>query len=234
MRHFLNDIEIAPRNILSIGVESNFTDRQDWLEVDVDRLILPREALPIIQQHLLTYGPFEGIPYKIILNGGEILEYYVDLQEETIYRDFEIECKIKRRGGKDSFFDRADGTSWELMAKKGVQFESFDIPYVIVIDDPVPALLTLSVTIYSITKDVINQVQEIQEGITDIIDALPPLPANAGQISTLVVKVLVRIAVLTLTVIALLKLLQQFFEIIFPKVRNFQGHKIQRLLELGC
>lgn len=234
MRHFLNDIEIAPRNILSIGVQSTFTDRQDWLEVDVDRLILPREALPIFEQHLQLYGPFEGIPYTIQLNGGQVLEYYVDLQEDTIYRDWEIECKIKRRGGNDNFFDQADGTSWEIMAKKGVIFEPFDIPYVIVVDDPIPALLTFTVTIYVITKDVINQVQQIQEGITDIIDTLPPLPANAGQIATLVIKVLIRVAVLTLTVIALLKLLQQFFEIIFPKIRFFQGHKIKRLIELGC
>jgi len=234
MRHFLNGIEIAPRNILSVGVESTFTDREDWLEVDVDRLILPRESVAIIQQHLQTYGPFEGIPYTIQLNGGQIIEYYVDLQAETIYRDFEIELKIKRRGGKDNFFDRADGTSWELMAKKGVIFDTFNVPYVIIVQDPVPALLVLGVTVYTITKDVIQQIQAVSESITNVIDALPPLPANAGQIATLVIKAALQIAILALTLVALLKLAQQFFEILFPSIRNFKAHKIKRLLEIGC
>lgn len=234
MRHFLNGVEVTPRNILSIGIESTFTDRPEWLEVDVDKLILPREAVAIIEQHLATYGPFEGIPYTMILEGGETLEYYVDLQEETIYRTYEIECKIKRRFGKDNFFDRAEGTTWELMASKGVIFEPIQIPYVIIVDDPIPALIGLGVSIYVITKDTIAQIKALSETITDVIDTLPPLPANLGQISTLVIKVLVQVAILALTLVALLKMVQQFFELLFPKVRYFQGHQIKRLLELGC
>jgi hypothetical protein len=33
MKHFLNNIEVTPRNVLTIGVESDFTDRPE-LEVD--------------------------------------------------------------------------------------------------------------------------------------------------------------------------------------------------------
>lgn len=234
MRHYLNGVEVTPRNILSIGVESTFTDRPEWLEVDVDKLILPREAVAIIQQHLGTYGPFEGIPYTMVLEGGETLEYYVDLQEDAIYRDFEIEVKIKRRNGKDNFFDRAEGTTWELLAAKGVTFEPIDIPYVIIIDDPIPALIGLGVAIYSVTKDVIAQTESLSETITNIIDTLPPLPANLGQLSTLVIKFLLQVAILALTLVALLKMIQQFFELLFPKIRNFQGHNVKRLLELGC
>lgn len=234
MRHFLNGVEVTPRNILSIGVESTFTDRPEWLEVDVDKLILPREAVSIIQQHLVTYGPFEGIPYTMVMEGGETLEYYVDLQEDALYRDFEIEVKIKRRGGKDNFFDRAEGTTWELMAAKGVNFEPIDIPYVIIIDDPAPALIGLGVAIYSISKDVIAQTEALSQTFTNLIDTLPPLPANLGQVTTLVIKFVLQAAILALTLVALLKMVQQFFEILFPKIRYLQGHKVKRLLELGC
>lgn len=234
MRHFLNGVEVTPRNILSIGVESTFTDRPEWLEVDVDKLILPREAVSIIQQHLGTYGPFEGIPYTMVMEGGETLEYYVDLQEDALYRDFEIEVKIKRRGGKDNFFDRAEGTTWELMAAKGVNFEPIDIPYVIIIDDPAPALIGLGVAIYSISKDVIAQTEALSQTFTNLIDTLPPLPANLGQVTTLVIKFVLQAAILALTLVALLKMVQQFFEILFPKIRYLQGHKVKRLLELGC
>lgn len=239
MKHFLNGIEVAPRNILTIGVESDFTDRPEYLEVDTDRLILPREAVAIIQSHLATYGPFEGIPYTMITNGGDTLEYYVDLQEETLFRDFEIEVKIKKRGGKDNFFDRADGTSFELMKLKGVNFDVFDIPYILVQDNAVMIALTLGVTIYVLAKEVIQQTIDISTGITNIIDAVTPqtgvgVTFSIGQIATMIIKVIVQIAILALVLIALIKMIEQFFELIFPKVRNFLGCKVKRLLEQSC
>ena len=101
MRHFLNDIEIAPRNLLDIGVVSDFTNRPDELSLNVDKLILPREALEIIQNHLQTQGVFEGIPYRVEMAQGIVLQYYVDLTENAIFRDFEIEVTIKRLIAKD-------------------------------------------------------------------------------------------------------------------------------------
>lgn len=239
MKHFLDGVEVAPRNILTIGVKTDFTDRPEYLEVDTDRLILPREALPIIQQHLLTYGPFEGIPYTMVLDSGEILEYYVDLQEETLFRDFEIEVKIKKRGGKDNFFDRAEGTTWELMKAKGVVFQPINIPYVINPNDPIPTLLGLAVALYVVTKDTIAQIEALSQSITNIIDSVTPevgtgVTSDPAEIATLVVKAALQLAILALTLVALLKMAQQFFELIFPKVRYFQGHNVKQLLEIGC
>ena len=44
MRHFLNGVQVTPRNILTIGVESDFTDRPDFLEVDTEKLVLPQRG----------------------------------------------------------------------------------------------------------------------------------------------------------------------------------------------
>lgn len=234
MKHFLDGIEVAPRNILTIGVKTDFSDRPEYLEVDTDRVILPREAVGIIEQHLQTYGPFEGIPYTMVLDNGETLEYYVDLQEETIYRTYEVEVKIKKRGGADNFWDNADGLSFELMAKKGVAFQYIDVPYVINPPDPVPTLITLAVGTYSMTYSLIQQIRSFSQAITNIIDTLPPLPANAGQIATLIIKALVELAILVATLIALIKMLQQLKELIYPKIRYYKGHEIKKLIQLGC
>ncbi|MFN6013356.1 MAG: hypothetical protein ACK47F_04180, partial [Flavobacteriales bacterium] len=60
MRHFLNDIEITPRNRTEIGVISDFSDNPEILSINVDSLILPREAYDIVKQHIQTVGLFEG------------------------------------------------------------------------------------------------------------------------------------------------------------------------------
>jgi hypothetical protein len=239
MRHFLNGVEVAPRNIMTIGVESDFTDRPEFLNVDTEKLVLPREALPIIQQHLGTYGPFEGIPYQMILAGGETLEYYVDLQSDPIFRDYEIEVKIKKRGGIDNFFDRAEGTTWELMASKGVSFDTFDIPYLILPDDAVSTAIGLGISIYVLTNAIIDQVIALSSTITNIIDSVTPevgagVTTDPAEIATLIVKALLQLAVLALTLVALIKMIQQFFELVFPKIRYLQGMKVKRLLEQGC
>lgn len=239
MKHFLNGVEVTPRNLLNIGIASDFTDRPEYLEVDTDKLVLPREAVPLIQQHLTTYGPFEGIPYDIVTNSGITLQYYIDLQEDTVFRDFEIEVKIKRRFSKDNFFERADSTTFELMNAKGVNFDSFDVPYVIIPDNQVETAIGLAISIYVVTKDTIDQIIALSETITTIIDSVTPevgagVTTDPAEIATLVVKALLQLAVVALLLVALLKLVQQLFELIFPKVRYFQGIKVKRLLEQSC
>jgi hypothetical protein len=148
MRHFLNDIEISPRNVLEIGLNSDFTGRPENLELSADRIILPREGLTIIQNHISTQGIFEGVPYRIETETGESLEYYVDLTENAVFKTYEIEVSIKRRNGKDNFFDNADGLSFELMASKGVQFNFIDVPYLIIKDNSVELAISLGISIY--------------------------------------------------------------------------------------
>lgn len=238
MRHFLNEIEIAPRNVLSIGLNSDFTGRPEVLNMDVDTVILPREAMDIVQNHINTIGVFEGIPYRIQTEGGQNLNYYVDLTDGAIFRDFEFEVKLKKRLGLDSFFDNANGTSFELMAANGVQFNLIDIPYVIVKDNQVELGLTIGLSLYVMTHELIDQIIAISKGITNIIQAVSinatiPPSLTTGQIITLAIKILLQIAVAALLLVAIVKMAQQFFELIFPKIRYFQGCKVKELLKKG-
>jgi hypothetical protein len=59
MRHFLNNIEIAPRNVLEIGLNTDFTGNPEVLSIDTDKVKLPREARDIILDHVTSVGVFE-------------------------------------------------------------------------------------------------------------------------------------------------------------------------------
>lgn len=239
MKHFLNDIEVTPRELVTIGLSNDFTDRQDVLESTADRIVLPREGREIILQHIATQGVFEGIPYRMVTNGGVNLEYYVDLTENAIFRDHEIEVTIKRRNGKDNFFDNADGTSFDLMASQGVQFNYIDVPYVIVKDNAVELALTLGVSVFIMTKELITQIQALSEAVTNVIDSVTPevgtgVTTDPAEVATLVIKAALQLAVVALVLIALIKLAQDFFELLFPKVRYFKATKVKELLVKGC
>ena len=239
MRHFINDIEISPRNVLTIGLNSDFTGNPENMELSVDRLILPREGLTVIQNHISTQGIFEGIPYRIETDSGESLEYYVDLTENAVFKNYEIEVSVKRRKGKDNFFDNAIGLSFELMLKKNVSFQFIDIPYIIVKDNAVELAISLGISIYVLTREIITQTQGLTDSIGQLFDgSLPnigvPPSFDTGGIVMLVLQILVQIVIIGLLLFALIKLSQEFFELIFPKIRYYQGAKVKELILKGC
>lgn len=169
MKWILNGFEVTPRNIFDISLDSDWTGRPTELEAGTDSLKIPREGLDVIQSWITQYGPFQGIPLQCILNNGQVIEYYVDLMDGAIYEDFDITVKIKRRKGRDSFFNQADGTSFELMASKGVLFNTVDIPYVIIKDNAVELALTMAISLYVMTRELIDQIVALSETITNII-----------------------------------------------------------------
>lgn len=238
MKHYLNGVEIAPRNVLDIGLITDYTGNPEMLQVDTDTIVLPREAREIIMQHVATQGVFEGIPYTLE-TGGIQLDYYVDLTESFAIRDFEVEVKIKKRKGFDNFFENADGLSFELMAKKGVNFNFVDIPYLIIPDNQVEIALTLSLATYSLTKEAIQATRDLVSATEKLIRAvtpnasIPPVPP-IGEIIALSVAVVAQLAYTLAIYVALIKLVRQLQELIFPKVRYYEGATIKELIKKGC
>ena len=238
MKHYLNGVEIAPRNVLDIGLITDYTGNPEMLQVDTDTIVLPREARDIIMQHVATQGVFEGIPYTIEL-GSLQLDYYVDLTENLTIRDYEVEVKIKKRKGFDNFFENADGLSFELMAKKGVNFNFVDIPYLIIPDNQVEIALTLSLATYSLTKEAIQATRDLVSATEKLIRAvtpnasIPPVPP-IGEIIALSIAVVAQLAYTLAIYAALVKLIRQLQELIFPKVRYYKGATIKELIKKGC
>lgn len=239
MKHFLNDIEVAPRNVLEFGLTSDFGGDPNILQIDADKIVLPREGLKIIQDWIATQGLFEGIPYRIEMGNQISLEYYVDLTESATIRDFEIEVKIKKRGAFDNFFDNANGLSFELMAEKGVQFPFIDVPYLIIKDDVVVGGLTLAISLYTMTNALVQSIKDLSTTTSNIIEAstpnigIPPAPP-LGEIITLVLKGIAQVIYTASLLVAIIKLAQQMFELLFPKVRYFKGCTVKNLIEKGC
>ena len=240
MRHFLNGLEIAPKNIEDIGVVSIFTDLPDELELNVDKLILPREAYNIIEDHVNTLGVFEGIPYEIQMGNSLTLQYYVDLTEETIYRDHEIEVKIKRRNALDNFFDRADGSSFEMLKRNNVSFNFRSIPYLIVPDNQGEIFFSLAISTFILTKETINAARELVFAITEIIAATTPdigvtgPTVQTGDIINMALKIAARIVYFAAIVVAVIKLGKDIVKLIFPSIRYLKAATAKDLIQKGC
>jgi len=234
MRHFLNGIEISPRNRDSIGVISDFTGNPDVLSLNTDSLILPREAGQIIKNWIQTNGLFLSIPYKVEMDGGISLDYYIDLCDSSnkpTIRQHEVEVKLKKRNGLDDFRSLANGTSFELIVKQrgNSYFETKKIPYFVVKDNVAESALTMSITLYMMVKEAIDAALKVAEAAKDLAGAVTPW--GIVQASIMFVA---RIAYITALNIAILELAVQLFKITMPVKRYLKGIYYKELFQKSC
>lgn len=240
MKFELNGIEVAPLDLLEIGLVSDFTNRPEQLKLTSDRITLPREGLEIVQDWINTNGLFQGIPATVTTLDGTIINYYADLYDPSnkpVFSTYWVELKLKRRLGKENFFNRAQGLSFDNMKKKGVNFDTFDVPYVIVKDNSTEMALSLSIALYSMTRELIDQAVALVQTVKDIIDATT-INAGApsfdtGDIIGLAIQAVFQLIFIGLLIVAIIKMAQQFFELIFPKIRYFKACKVKELMSKG-
>lgn len=251
MRHFINGVEITPRNIESIGFVSNWTDSTSMsdkdhkdLSLNVDTIILPNEGKREVENWLSTMGSFAGIPYQVQLSNGTKIDYYVDLTEQPIYKDYECEVKLKRLKNQDNFYEKAQGTSFDyLVYSNKATFNYIDVPYIIVPQNQVEMGITLSISLFVMVQTLEQSILKLEELATDLIADLTP-DAGVGVGAVIIVKIAdiikdaiklaLQLAYIALLIVAIKKLTDQLSELIFPKVRNFKACKVKELLEKAC
>jgi len=240
MKFELNGIEVAPIDLLEIGLVSDFTNRPEQLRVDKDRIRLPREGLEVVQEWIDTNGLFQGIPATVTTLDGTTIEYYADLYDPSnkpVFSTYDVELKLKRRGGKDNFFDRAKGLSFDNMKAMGVDFQTIQVPYVIIKENTVELALSLGLALYTMTKEVIQQSIDLANSIKDLLKATTgnaDISENVEDIATMLVSIIAQTIYIGLLLVAIIKMAQQFFELIFPKVRYFKACKVSELMAKGC
>lgn len=236
MRHFLNNIEISPRNRNEIGVVADFSGNPEFVRLNVDSVILPREANELIRNHIANVGLFEGIPYDIE-TGGVTLQYYVDLIDGVKVREREIEVKLKKRNALDNFKERADGTSFELMLSKGVIFETSKVPFFVIKDNQGELMLNVAITGYIMGQALIEATHDVAQAFNQLQGALLPdttLGFNWGLVLESALNLIIKLAYWLALVIIVTQLAKEMFNVLFPAKKFLKASYFTELLTKGC
>lgn len=238
VKHFLNGTEIVPENYKTIGFRADWTSDPSEAELTADRIIFTNNARRLILDHIQNgAGLFEGIPYQIQF-GTVIIDYFIDLTDNPQFTDSSIEASVKKRKGIKWFLDSADGLSFELLNKKvgGMSYQL--APYVIVKDNQLELGLMLSLSTYSLTRELIQSVKDLATTISQGIQASTPnagVPPSIdlGDIIAFALNLAAQIIYIAALVYALIDLIRQLMELIFPKVRYFKVNTVEYLLKTG-
>lgn len=238
IRYYLNGTECNPANKDTVNYVFDFTDRQlRELELSVDSLEFVREDFDAIKQWLDLYGNFVGMPLDIKYSNGLVVKYLLDFADPSFTkRERSCSVKLKRYKAVDNFFDNADGLSFGLINWQEQDFTLVD--YVIIPEQQASYYLSLSLATFALSRELIEAVKSISEGIADITKAavpvgLPPVP-DFGAIAVAAIKLAARIAYALSIVIALTKLSIEIINVIFQPIRQFKGVSYRRLLQRGC
>lgn len=236
IRYYLNGTECNPANKDSVNYVFNFEDRKArTLELSVDTLEFVREDRQAIKSWIDTYGYFVGMPLDIKYSNGTIIKYLLDFQDPA-FREKErsYKVKLKRFKGMDNFFDNADGMSFGLVQWNASDFSLVD--YVIIPEEQPTYYISLMLATFALSQELAKAIDEIQQSIADIVKASTPvgLPVPApdfGAIIVAAIKLAARVAYAIFIVIALIKLLTEIINIIFPTIRQFKAIRVKTLFE---
>lgn len=234
-KHFINGIEIRPKDADQIGFKIDWTGDPQEAEISVDSVVLEQKAKQLILEHIETYGIFEGIPYQIQLD-GLTLDYYIDLTDNPKMSgvgDSSIEVSLKRRKAIDYFNEQAQGLSFEAINITH-PISLIDNKYVIVRDNQVEMFIMLSISTFTLTKSLLESFVELEEAFADLAEILPPSISNLGEIVSAAIKLAARIIYTAGIIVALITLTKQIIELIYPPLRKFKVATVKQLMSRGC
>lgn len=260
IRHYINDQDFGePRNWQDLEITIDWLTKKDSGTINVSDLEFVAEANEYLQKRILNglsggVGIFEGEPYKIKvgdqLNPTFIFDGYLDFTENvTVFGGEEITCGLKKREGEDWLNDVADGFSFAFLYDENIisNGDFVKVPYVINYVPDSMQLIVLSMSIYMITKETIENVQKLAETIADVTDAATPVIGvgvgfgavavtawDLGNFILVAIKAVARIAYIIAMTIAIIKMIEELFEQLLPKKRDHLGMTFKRLFEKGC
>jgi len=239
IRYILNGTECNPSNRDEIEYVFNFNDRKvRELELSVSSLRFVMQDFEAIQQWRATNGDYLGMPLAIEYSTGLVINYYLDFSDASMrITDRSIEVKLIRYQGIDNFYDNAEGLSFGSMAWTASDFSYVD--YVVIPENQFSYFMSLALATFALAQELGKSIQEIQEGIADVVKAsIPvgaPIPApDWGAIIVAAIKLAARVAYALFITVALIKVITELLNLIFPQVRQFKCVKLKRLIEKGC
>jgi len=232
MKHFINNVQITPRNENNIGIQVNFRTQLDEVKMTTDTLVLPNEGKKEIEKHIQSVGWQEGIPYYIEI-GGKKLPYYIDVTENMNFKDKDIECKIKPRFSYDNFFEQANGLTFELLATKQT-IVGREVGYIVDAEDKESRSLMLSISIFSLSMAIADQTRELATTVKEFISIAAYLSSAGGKLLEATFKLFIQIVYLALLVYQAQKLIRDLIELNFPKIRYLKTADVLELCQKGC
>jgi hypothetical protein len=260
IRHFINGQDFGePRNWRDLEIEIDWINQKESGAINVSDLTFAREANAMLQKRIMDgldggVGVFEGEPYTITIGDPDNPQFkfdgFLDFTEGlTGIGNQEIVTSLKKRKGNDWLEDVADSFSFAYLYDQGVitKADFVRVPYVINYVPDGMQMMILSMSIFMMTKELIENAEKLAESIAEVIDASTPVVGvgvgvgavavtswDLGNFILVTLKAIARLAYVLAITVAIIKLIGDIFAEMLPKKRHHIGMSFRKLMERGC
>jgi len=260
VRHYINGQDFGePRNWQELKIVKDWLNKKENVTINVTDLEFVLKANKYLQQRVLNgltggVGIFEGEPYTIEIGDPSSPVYsfngYLDFTDgATVIGGEEFVCSLKKREGSDWLNEVADGFSFAYLADQNLITggDYVKVPYVINYIPDGMQLIMLSLSLFMMTKELIENAAALAEAIGIATDASTPVIGvsigfgagvvtawDLGNFVFAILKIVARIIYIIAIVIAIVKLIEQIFEQLLPKKRYHIGMTLRVLFQRGC
>ncbi len=215
------------------------------VSVDLGTLEFEGADATLIKNIATAQGYFKGIPATIKIqeeNDLFVREMFLDLTAQPNFIGCDrIVCQIKERKGVDWLTATADAFSFAFLYDEGVITNSdfVSVPYIVNFLPDGPVLVTLSVSVFIMSKELYELIREISEQIAELINAATPsvgvgVVVDVGDIIWAALKIVARIVYAVFIGIAIAKMMQQIFEQLIQLKRYHKGMRYLTMFQRGC
>tara|TARA_R110000851_G_scaffold108617_1_gene230028 strand:- start:12423 stop:14177 length:1755 start_codon:yes stop_codon:yes gene_type:complete len=258
--HLMNGTDYGvPRNWQDLEISIDWLLKKETGTINISDLEFVEEANKYLQKRILDgltggVGIFEGVPYTIkvgdVSNPAFTFEGYLDMTDSaTVIGGEEMVLSLKKLKGDDWLSDVADGFSFAYLYDQGVivNGDFKKVPYVINFVPDGTQLVLLSMSIYMMTKELIENSEKLLETIADVTNASTPVVGvsvglgagvvtawDLGDFILVVLKALARIAYIIAMIVAIINLIEAVFQQVLPKKRYHLGMTFRKMFERSC
>jgi hypothetical protein len=225
----LNITEIQPEERNELGYKSTFGKRPNVMQLTSETITLSGADRELVYNWIYNgQGRFENIVVRLDSDTLQ-KDYFIDLSTVE-FTDSTCTVAIRPRGAFDDFWSKADTLTFEVIDALGngtLTNACIRHPYLIVKDDLAIQTIVISLTIFSLTTELIRTVKAIEN--------LGAETANApfGTI-TAVINAVVLVVYLLSLVIAIIQFISQLIRLYFPKLRYLKAISDYDLVRLSC
>ena len=235
IRHFIkgNETVSLPENNNTLSITVDFTQSQA-IEFDFDsQKWMGEDAETILNERSNGLGSFVGIPYKMEVDGQMLPELMFDLRNFEKFGCNEVNVGVKLVQNKDWFINTASVLQIARLEADGKFLPSdyINVPYNINYIPDGMQLLMLSISTYLMTKELITATKEIADTIATATSAAAGLSPGLAALAAL--KVIIQVAFLAASVIAVINLIKAIGEQLYSRTRYHTSLKLASIFRVA-
>ena len=255
IRHYLNGVLVNPRGFENAKIVMDWVGKKESANITIDSIRLVGSEGEQLRDRILSglnggVGFFEGEPYKIevgpIGNSSGVFDGFLDFTQNVQFIDrCEVECTLKREQGTDWITEVAEGFSYRFLREKGfiTDADLVNVPYVINFIPDGAQLLICSISVFILTKELIELIRKIAFDVATLINSVTPIPGGPfptvswrqpGDAFMILAQVIASIAYAVSVIIAIVGLVEEIIEQLMPPKRFHKGIPVKKLFQRAC